>query len=173
MADTPDILKKIVARKVEEVAERLAARPLHVAMHDAGKAGPTRGFVAALGSATVFATDALFLGPVHRRRLGHRGRHGNDHVADDGIAETEAARQLVERGLVTLDVHEDVVRLVHLGDRERELAAAPVLEAVDRAAGRGDDAAIAFDHGRDLFALIRVDQENDFVMTHRLSLLAG
>jgi indole-3-glycerol phosphate synthase len=48
MADTPDILRKIVARKVEEVAERLAARPLHVVMHDAGKAEPTRGFVAAL-----------------------------------------------------------------------------------------------------------------------------
>ena len=48
MADTPDILRKIVERKAEEVAERLAARPLHVVMHDAGKAGPVRGFVAAL-----------------------------------------------------------------------------------------------------------------------------
>jgi indole-3-glycerol phosphate synthase len=48
MADTPDILRKIVARKAEEIAERLAARPLHVVMHNAGQAGPTRGFVAAL-----------------------------------------------------------------------------------------------------------------------------
>jgi indole-3-glycerol phosphate synthase len=48
--DTPDILKRIVARKAEEVAERKRMRPL-TALNDAvAQAGPTRGFAAALAA---------------------------------------------------------------------------------------------------------------------------
>ena len=48
MADTPDILRKIVARKVEEVAERSARVPLDAVVEAARDADSPRGFVAAL-----------------------------------------------------------------------------------------------------------------------------
>ena len=50
MADTPDILKKIVARKAEEVAERSARVPRVMLAAAAEQADPPRGFVAALRS---------------------------------------------------------------------------------------------------------------------------
>jgi indole-3-glycerol phosphate synthase len=48
MADTPDILKEIVARKVAEVAARRARVPLAAIAAAAREADPPRGFVAAL-----------------------------------------------------------------------------------------------------------------------------
>ncbi len=48
MADTPDILKTIVARKAEEVAERSARTPCATLEAAAAQADPPRGFVAAL-----------------------------------------------------------------------------------------------------------------------------
>ena len=50
MADTPDVLKKIVARKAEEVAERSARVPVAAVAAAARDADPPRGFVAALRS---------------------------------------------------------------------------------------------------------------------------
>src|SRR5690606_18287518 len=47
-----------------------------------------------------------------------------------------------------------------------ELAAAPILEAVDLAVATLDQRLVALDHGRHLLALVRMDQEHDFVMTH-------
>jgi len=46
--NTPDVLKRILARKAEEVAERSAARPLHVLRAALMGVPPTRGFQAAL-----------------------------------------------------------------------------------------------------------------------------
>jgi len=48
MPGTPDILKKIVARKVEEVAERSARVPLDAVIEATREADSPRGFVAAL-----------------------------------------------------------------------------------------------------------------------------
>jgi indole-3-glycerol phosphate synthase len=50
MTDTPDILRKIVARKVEEVAQRSARVPRPMIAAAAAQADPPRGFVAALQS---------------------------------------------------------------------------------------------------------------------------
>jgi hypothetical protein len=75
-----------------------------------------------------------------------------------------------ERLLVALDVQQHVVRLVHLGDRIGELAATPVLEPVHLAAAGRDHALVALDHGRNLLALVRMDQEYDLVMPHESSL---
>ena len=58
------------------------------------------------------------------------------------------------------------MRLVNLVDGMGQLAATPVFGAVDRTAGTGNHALVAFDHGRHLLALVRVDQEYDFVMSH-------
>ena len=48
MSGTPDILKKIVARKREEIAARAAQRPLEALREQAAAADAPRGFVAAL-----------------------------------------------------------------------------------------------------------------------------
>lgn len=50
MNDTPDILKKIVQRKLEEIAERLANRPLAQLQRDLADASPPRGFADAIAS---------------------------------------------------------------------------------------------------------------------------
>ncbi len=50
MSDTPDILKRIVRRKVEEIAERLQQRSLEQLLHDIDDASPPRGFAAAIAA---------------------------------------------------------------------------------------------------------------------------
>ena len=82
------------------------------------------------------------------------------------VAEAEGAGELAERLLIGLDVHQYVVCLVHLGERIGELAAPPVLQAVNVAATGGDHALVALDHRGHLLALIRMHQEDDLVMPH-------
>ncbi|KPK37825.1 MAG: indole-3-glycerol-phosphate synthase [Gammaproteobacteria bacterium SG8_47] len=48
MTDTPDILKEILQRKVEEIAQRSRAVPLAAIKEQAAAAGPVRGFFAAI-----------------------------------------------------------------------------------------------------------------------------
>ncbi len=48
MSDTPDILKKILERKAEEITERQARLPLEKLSARAAEADPPRGFVRAL-----------------------------------------------------------------------------------------------------------------------------
>ncbi len=48
VTDTPDVLKKIVARKSEEIAERSARHPLRAMQAAAEAGGPVRGFVNAI-----------------------------------------------------------------------------------------------------------------------------
>jgi len=94
-------------------------------------------------------------------------------VAQDGIIELERVLQLVQRLVVALDVHQHVVRLVHFLDEVGELAAPPVLEAVDLAAPPGDHLAVALDHGGHLLALVGMYDEYDLVMSHPNGLLMG
>src|SRR6185369_13573681 len=104
----------------------------------------------------------------HRRGRGMRLVHLDDQVAQHRVAELERVLELAERLVVALDVHEHVVRLVHLLDRVGELAPAPVLEAVHRAVAGGDHALVALDHRGYLLALVGMDDENDLVMSHAL-----
>src|SRR5690606_39200898 len=83
-----------------------------------------------------------------------------------GVAEAERAGQLVQRLAVALDVHEDVVRLVHFLDRVGQLAATPIFEAMNRAVAGRDHALVTFQHRRNLLALVGMDQEDDLVMSH-------
>lgn len=48
MSDTPDILKKIVKRKLEEIAERVAQQPLSQLSEQLEQASPCRGFADAI-----------------------------------------------------------------------------------------------------------------------------
>src|SRR3546814_15847452 len=60
----------------------------------------------------------------------------------------------------------DVVGLDQVVDRIGQLAATPVLETVDLALAAFDQRLVALYHGGHLLALVRMDQEHDFVMTH-------
>jgi indole-3-glycerol phosphate synthase len=65
MPDTPDILRRIIARKAEEVAERQRQRPigeLSAALRDAG---PTRGFADAL-AARIAAGEPAVIAEIKR-----------------------------------------------------------------------------------------------------------
>src|SRR6185503_2690175 len=101
----------------------------------------------------------------HERRFRNRFIARDDEMTQHGVAEPECADELVERGLVALDVQQQVVGLVNFGDRVRELAASPVLLTVDLAAGAFDHVAVPLIHGRYLFALVRMDQKHDFVVS--------
>ncbi len=59
MADTPDILKKILHRKAEEVAARASERPLADLRTQAEDAPPTRGFAAALRAKVAMGGPAV------------------------------------------------------------------------------------------------------------------
>ena len=92
--------------------------------------------------------------------------HLHHQVAQDRVVELEGVLELGERLAVALDVHEYVMRLVHLGDGVGHLATAPVLEAVHHTVAGGDQRFVALDHARDLLALVRMDDKDHFVMSH-------
>ena len=58
-----------------------------------------------------------------------------------------------------------------LADGVGELASTPVFFAVDLSLGAFDHRSIALHHGGDVFALVRMDQKHDFVMS-QLKLLS-
>ena len=107
-----------------------------------------------------------FLFLHHRRRRDDGLAHRDDQVAQHRIVELEGVLEFGQRCGVALDVHQDVVRLVHLGDRVRHLTPAPVLEAMDAAAAGRGHGAVALDHRGHLLALIGMDDKYDFVVTH-------
>ena len=80
----------------------------------------------------------------------------------------EGMLELPERLRVALDVHEHVMGLVDLRERESQLAPAPVLEPVDLAVLRCHRRTVTLDHRRDLLALVRVDDETHLVMSHHI-----
>ncbi len=67
------------------------------------------------------------------------------------------------------DVHQNVVCLVDLLDRVSQLAATPVFQTMNRTALGGDDGTITLDHAGHLFALVRMDDKDYFVMAHAIS----
>src|SRR6476661_6560998 len=107
-----------------------------------------------------------FLFLHHRRRRDGGFAHGDDQVTEDRVVELERVLELGQRRRIALDVHQDVVSLVHLGDRISELAATPILETVDPAVARRDHGAVALDHRGHLLALVGMHNKYDFVVTH-------
>src|SRR6476661_3311559 len=122
-----------------------------------------------LGLASFLALDGLH----HRRRAGVGLLLLHRQVAQHGVVEAEGVLELTHHVLVGLDVDAQVVRLGELVDLVGQLAAAPVLDTMHLAAAGGDHALVTLQHGRNLFALVRVDQQHDFIMTHGLSLRMG
>ena len=62
------------------------------------------------------------------------------------------------------------VCFVDFVDRVSQLAAAPIFQAVNGAAGFGNHGFVAFNHSGHLLALIRVNDKHDLIMTHVISL---
>src|SRR6476661_6036150 len=122
-----------------------------------------------LGLASFLALDGLH----HRRRAGVGLLLDHREVAQHGVVEAEGVLELAHHVLVGLDVDAQVVRLGELVDLVGQLAAAPVLDTMHLAAAGGDHALVTLQHGRNLLALVRVDQQHDFIMTHGLSLRMG
>ena len=90
-------------------------------------------------------------------------------MPQDRVVVAERGLEFADDGVGGFDVHQNVVRLVDLVDQECQLAAAPVFEAVHHATVFLDGLGVALDHTRDLLALIRVDQKDDFIVSHCLS----
>ena len=103
--------------------------------------------------------------------LGDCGLGADDEAADDSIVEAEAVLELVDGCLLGLNVHQNVVSLAELLDGIGKLPAAPVLKTLNLTAGLLDNALVALDHSGNLFALIRMDHEHNFIMTHLMPLM--
>jgi hypothetical protein len=58
---------------------------------------------------------------------------------------------------------------VHFLDRVGKLTTAPVFEAVNLTTVRGNERLVTLDHRRDLLTLVRMDDKNDFILTHEHS----
>ena len=116
---------------------------------------------------------ALFLFLFHDKGLfGHGPVTANYQVANDRVVIAEAGGQFLHGVVVGLHVHQHIMRLVDLVDGVGQLAAAPVLQAVNFAAILADRLAVALDHVGNLLGLVRMNHEYDFVMPHSL-LLTG
>src|SRR5699024_8231127 len=80
--------------------------------------------------------------------------------------ELEGALEFGQGFSVALDIEHQVVRLVQLGNGKGQLQTPPVFTAVDTATLFFDQATVAIEHTGHLFALVRMNQENDFIMSH-------
>jgi hypothetical protein len=91
-------------------------------------------------------------------------------VAQNGVIELECSFNIFQRFRTTLDVHQNIVGLVNLVDGISQMATAPVFKAMDRAITGLNHFAIFLNHRGDLLALVRMDHEHDFVVSHWYSL---
>ncbi len=104
--------------------------------------------------------------------LHHDGRSGfgllglDDEVTQNGVVETESVFDFSKRSVRAFDVHENIVSLDELLDRIGELTTAPVFNTVDLTTLFEDEILVTFDHRGNLFGLIRVHDDAQFVMTH-------
>ena len=87
-----------------------------------------------------------------------------------GIVKLEYAGDFFNRIMAALNVHHDVMRFVNLVDGMSQLTPTPVFGAMNGTARFRHYALVAFHHGRDLFALVRMNQKYDLVMSHCLPL---
>ncbi len=91
-------------------------------------------------------------------------------MAQDGVVELERGLDLSDHIERALNIQQSVVGFMNFADRVCQLAATPVFRAVNVTAGFGHHALVLLDHGRNLFALVRMDQKHDFVVSHCLPL---
>ena len=96
--------------------------------------------------------------------------HLDGQVTQNGIVEFECGFQFVQCFTVAFDVHQYVVSLGEFVDHVSQLTTAPVFDAMDFAAAGSYTVFLTFDHGSNLFALVRMNDKYDFIVTHVCSL---
>ena len=100
MTDTPDILKKIVARKHEEIADRSSRAPVARLMEAAASADPARGFAAAIAA----KIDAGVAGVIAEIKKASPSKG----VLREDFRPAEIARSYAAHGAACLSVLTDV-----------------------------------------------------------------
>jgi bifunctional DNase/RNase len=98
-----------------------------------------------------------------------RRQHQQSKEKDIEDYSTEELESMLEFGhdrLVGFDVDAQVVGFAQLVDLVSQLATTPVFDTVDLSTAGSDHAFVPLQHGWNLFGLIGMDQQNDFVMTH-------
>ncbi len=100
MNDTPDILKKIVRRKLEEIAERMTQRPLERLQQELEQASPARGFADAIAD-RIKAGQAGVIAEI-KRASPSKG------VLRSDFKPAEIARSYAKGGAACLSVLTDV-----------------------------------------------------------------
>ena len=115
-----------------------------------------------------FLLLGLFLshGDRHRRRLRYSFVTRKNEVTQDRVVKLECAFDFFDYREITLNVEKSIMRFVNFVDRMRELTTAPIFAAVNNTAGFGHHALVFLYHGRNLFALVRMNQKYYFVMPH-------
>ena len=113
----------------------------------------------------LLADPFLVAGLGHGRNFSDRAVGMQNQVTKHGVIEPERSHQFIQGFLAALDIHQQIVGLVDLVDRMGELPSTPVFLAMDNAFSALDHASIALQHGGDVFALVRVDQKHDFVVS--------
>ena len=107
-----------------------------------------------------------------RRGFGDRLPTKEYQVAQHSVIESKRRLEVVYDLGGALDIHQHIVRLVNLRDGIGELSAPPVFQAMNAAFVGLDDGTVALDHRRHLLTLVRMDQNDDFVVSQRTLLSA-
>ena len=100
MRDTPDILKRILRRKMEEIAARMQQRPLEVLQREVTEALPPRGFAAAI-TQKIEAGEAAVIAEI-KRASPSKG------VLREDFRPAEIARSYAAGGAACLSVLTDI-----------------------------------------------------------------
>jgi len=95
----------------------------------------------------------------------------DDEITQHRVIEPEGTNELIERRFAALQIEHQVMGLMDLINGMGELAASPVFFAMDLAFGAFNHAPVAFHHGGDLLALVRMDQKHDLVVSQRIGSL--
>ena len=87
-------------------------------------------------------------------------------MSQNGIVKAEDSFELSQCSAITFDVHQDIVGFVQLGNGKCQLTTAPVFQAVNRTVATLNQGTVTFQHGRNLLALVRMNQKTYFVVSH-------
>ena len=90
----------------------------------------------------------------------------NHQITNDGIVIPECRRQLFHRFVRGFDIHKNIVGFVNFIDVVGQLTSAPIFKTMHLPAIFGDDVGISLNHTWNLFRLVGMDHEHNFVVSH-------
>ena len=87
-------------------------------------------------------------------------------MTKNGVVVTEIVFEFFKNFGAAFDVHQNIVGFHEFLDRVCQLTAAPIFETVNLTAVAFHSSLVTLNHRRDLFALIRMDDEANLIVTH-------